>query len=210
MTGLIGVAAQEEARFTAFHMALDALQRPDGSMLTYGIGNNIAHNYNQMIRNVIENKLDWLWLIDNDHVFDPDILMKLLAHDKPIVCPVNVRRSHPYGTTLHDSVDDGLKQIQWTDMAGWTGLVDIGGLNIGSSGMLIQREALEDIDSPWYTNSHAMGENLSFDLEFCEKIRKAGHKIYLDTETTCGHIGIIAAWPARDDEGNWDFSLRLP
>ena len=207
--GIIGVASMELARYVAFEMALHALQKPGGSVLSWGIGNNIAHNYNQMIRMMLANDFEWVWLIDNDHVFEPDVLKNLLAHEVPVVCPVNVRRTTPYGPTLHNPMDAGLRQIEWADMQGWTGLVNIGNRCVGTSGMLMRREVFEKIPEPWYTNNHPRSaENLSFDLEFCDKIREAGYDIYMDTETWIGHIGEIAAWPERNDNGEWAYQLR--
>jgi len=206
--GIIGIASQEVPKHVGFETAKDSLQRPDGTLLSRMVGNNIAHNYNRVMRFALENDMDWVWLIDDDHVFVPDVLMRLLAHELPVVFPLNIRRVAPYETTIHDALDDGLRQNTWDQLRGWSGLTDIGNKNIGSSGMLIRREAIEKIGDPWYLNAHSIPENLSFDLEFSEKLRSNGYKIYVDMDTRIGHIGHIAAWPVCNKEGNWSYELR--
>ena len=206
--GVIGVATQELSRYTAFHTALAALRVPDYSVQSYATGNNTAKNYNDIIRFALANDFDWVWLIDNDHDFAPDTLLRLLAHGKQIVAPMMIRKSHPYGTMIHNSLADGLEQIAWSELDGKTGLIDVSDKDIASTGILMRREVLEAVGDPWFTNITSMPENAAFDLEFCEKARDCGYKIYVDTEISCGHIGPIAVWPERDENGKWSSILR--
>lgn len=43
----------------------------------------------------------------------------------------------------------------------------------------------------WFGHDNTAGE----DVQFCLRARQAGHKVYLDTELTCGHIGRFCYTP---------------
>lgn len=43
----------------------------------------------------------------------------------------------------------------------------------------------------WFGHDNTMGE----DVAFCQRARQSGHKVYLDTELTCGHIGRFCYTP---------------
>jgi GT2 family glycosyltransferase len=42
-------------------------------------GTNVAHQRNQLVRKFLETGIEWLWFVDDDMVFEPDILDQMLA-----------------------------------------------------------------------------------------------------------------------------------
>lgn len=52
-------------------------------------GTNVAHQRNQLVRKFLETGIEWLWFVDDDMVFEPDILDQMLevadAQERPIL-----------------------------------------------------------------------------------------------------------------------------
>lgn len=196
--GTIAVLADEVSRFSRFGLALAALTMPVGTHIVYGIGRNIAEQTNRIIRDMHG---DWVWLQGDDHVFHPDLLMKLLAHDVDVVAPFVLMRHHPFLPVVFSSeVEDGQHvRMDFTDIPDG-GLIEVHAA--GSAGMLIRKHVLDAIGDPWLEFTPLAGGVLGEDLSLCRKIRAAGFPIHVDLGSAIGHLSIVAAWPAYVD-GQW-------
>lgn len=200
--GTIGVPCADLARHTAFTYSLSTLIQPEGTVLRMQRSANICENLNAIIR---ELEGDWLWVLGDDHVFEPDLLMRLLAHDVDIVVPMCWKRMAPFALVAYMEegetvLPDGETYPLWKPLAAHElpehGLVPIDGA--GGAGMLIKRHVLEALRDPWFENS--TGSYVNEDVNFCLKAREAGFKVLLDVEAQLGHIGTFEIWPHRNDE----------
>lgn len=189
MAGTVAVSADEAGRYTQFAMAMQGLRLPAGTKTIWQMGNDIAGNRNRACADMLGG---WLWFIDDDHAFPSNIVARLLAHDVDIVAPVVLRRQQPFLTVackndeildLRDHEADGLVEVEAT----------------GSAGMLIRRNVLETLGSPWFE----LGNGVSEDVAFCQKARAAGFKIHVDLGVRMGHITTCAVWPVHDSEHGW-------
>lgn len=182
-SGTIGIVAAESGRYTRFYQMLDQLERPEGTKVIFGFGPNIIRNRNEILKKAIG---DWVLFIDDDQVFFPNTLMKLLAHDKPITVPLILRRRFPYEPVVYTYKDGqhipmltkGLKKV---DAAG-TGM------------MLLKREAFEKIGEFRYGAPHTLAE----DLDYCKRAGDLGIDIYCDFNLPVGHLTPFAIWPTSD------------
>jgi hypothetical protein len=193
--GTIGVYTDHIARFSDFTVSLRGLEVPKGSIFSYSRGVYLAFNTNRFIR---EMEGEWLFLMDDDHRFEGDILMKLLAHDLDVVVALTSKKFPPYEPVLYR---DG-KSI---DLAGLSGLQEVDAC--GKPGMLIRKHVLDAMDDPWceYEDTEEGAE----DMDFCYKIRKAGFKIYADLDIQLGHLVPITIYKQPDPNGNWGTMLAL-
>lgn len=189
--GTVAIAADETARYTAFAMSLQNLEAPAGSVTLWQLGSDVAAGRNRACESL---QGDWLFFVDDDHAFAPDILMRLLNHDKPIVAPNVLRRHQPFKSVA--CVDDKVLELE-----GEPRLVEV--QHTGSSGMLIRREVIEAVEPPWFE----LGNGISEDVNFCRKARAAGFDIHVDLGTLLGHISTVVIWPAYD--GKWSVGLSL-
>lgn len=196
MGGMIGVISQEMSRFADFSIALIHLQKPAGARLAWAKGVDVAGNCNKLVRA----GGDWLWLLGDDHVFDPDILLRLLAHDVDIVVPLCLQRRAPFDPVVYGEADE-FGRMPVADLPA-TGLVEV--FAAGSAGMLIRRRVFDAIPAPVF---EAFGE-ANEDINFCRKAREAGFAIWCDVDARLGHIGLVRVWPEHD--GNeWSIDLDL-
>jgi len=200
--GVIGVASSFLGRYREFDVDLSRVLAPPGSVVEWRMGVNIAHHFNNMIRTMLADpKLQWVWILGDDHVFRPNTLMNLLHHQVDMVTPLCLRRSVPYETVLHTNAEDGYKLVPLSSIADKTGLLDVTNYTMGNAGTLLSRKLCEAIAEPWYVNGMTHPEYGGSDLYFCEKVRTAGFKMYMDMETVIGHLTHAAVWPVRNGGG---------
>ena len=150
-----------------------------------------------------------LFWVDDDMVYPPHALKRLLAHDKPLVGGLCHDRRHPYKPViaryfdrswgcdegaygwLFDYPDDELIEVDAT----------------GGAFLLVKREVFEKVKeefgerlgpddtldpswADWWTPipvKHGHAE----DLAFCWRAQQAGYAIHVDTGLDIGHVGEV-------------------
>ena len=186
--GTVAVAADETGRYTRFMISMQGLVCPPGTRVLWQLGSDVAGSRN---RCAAAFEGDWLWFIDDDHLFNPDLLGRLLAHDVDIVAPLVLRRVKPFATVA--TLNDEIMSLEGMPQAG---LVEVEAT--GSAGMLIRRRVFEQVEDPWFE----LGNGVSEDVMFCRKARDAGFKVHLDLGATMGHATTCSVWPVFRD-GRW-------
>ena len=146
-------------------------------------GYTIAENRTLIAVRAIENKSDYLLFIDDDMVFPPNTLNRLLSREKDIIGIPYYARVLPRksvvvlenGEELSGTVPGDLFKCQ----------------HVGTGVMLIKTEVFKNIIRPWFqfkTNADGctvQGE----DAHFCEVARNKGYSIYCDSTLPVRHIG---------------------
>ena len=196
--GTVVALASETGRYTQFYLNFQALgfTLPQGSNIKWLMGSDIAESRNQACE---EFTGDWIWFIDDDHSFEPDILARLLARNVDIVTPLCLRRVQPF--LAIPCVDDDFMDLS---LYGPDDLVEVD--HAGASGMLIRRRVLESMGPPWFELGHRQedGLRISEDVNFCRRARKAGFTVHVDLGARLGHITTAVVWPTFDElEGRW-------
>ena len=134
-----------------------------------------------------------LLMLDSDMIPPPDLAIRLLAHDKPIVGALYARRTPPawlmagWTTTPEGAPDDrrvrphtGLKKVHW----------------VGAGALLVSRPVLEAVGAPWFAGlpeSEGEGEEVHFE----RRAQQAGFETWCDTNLIVPHIGAIAVTPGN-------------
>ena len=187
----VGVLSNELARFSAFFQSLLGVMGclPPGSGLGWAKGVNIPKACNSLAVQMLGGAYGWLWVMGDDHRFEPDIVARLLEHDVDIVVPHCLKRYPPWEPVVWDREDDLYVHPQLPE----SGLTEVHAA--GSAGMLIRRHVLETIEPPWF-------EGRNEDIGFCEKARGAGFTVYCDPEILLGHITLATVQPTWS-EGQW-------
>lgn len=197
--GTIGVISADLARYSDFSIALLHTLKPDGTKLLWLKGVDVVSHMNTLVACL---QGDWLWILGDDHVFDPDTLLRLLAHDVDVVVPLCLKRTPPYDPVVYK---------EQNELGHYVGAHDLPehGLHkvfaAGTAGMLVKRRVFEAIDWPPFATE---GGGLNEDLTFCKKVREAGFDIHVDVEVPIGHISQISIWPTFEDE-EWKIGLNL-
>src|SRR6266498_2105759 len=146
-------------------------QTPPGSKLLWTKGVDIVGNMNTMVR---EMRGEWLWILGDDHVMDPDLLQRLLARNVDVVVPLCLKRSPPYDPVVYSHQNE-LGEYVGADLPS-SGLVEVHAA--GSAGMLVSRRVLAELEDPVFESHGGLNE----DLTFCAKARDAGFRIWCDVD----------------------------
>jgi cellulose synthase/poly-beta-1,6-N-acetylglucosamine synthase-like glycosyltransferase len=143
---------------------------------------------------------DWLFFVDDDHLFQPDVLMRLLARldanpDVDVVAAYVLRRWPPHYTVAGRLNADGTATVRYFGAGSGIAREDLTGLGGGS---VIRRSAFERIRKPWFT-----GGKFTEDWTFCSRLKAAGGTVAVDLDIQVGHITPMAVYPVREADGSW-------
>lgn len=196
----MGVPCGGTPRYLDFEHSMEGLRVPFGTHSLRMPGSNVTLNSEAIVKQMSG---DWLWLMGDDHTFEPDILLKLLAHNVDVVVPICVRRGPPFLSVLYKELDvpkNICEAYAWEELNLLHGLIPIAGA--GSAGMLIRKYVLDAIPEPRFTNYEvAPGLIAGEDVTFSDKINKAGFCIYADLDISMGHITPVDLRPHRNGKG---------
>lgn len=182
----ICVATGELTRYAQFNQCLAMLHVPNDSCMIWTSGPLIAANMNRNFVQFLKNeKLQWAWIIGDDHTFKPEVVMDLVARNKDIVVPLCMNREPPCAFTIIDESNNNHRDF---DKVPTSGLFKLEDFEVcGDAGMLLSRAAVERLGPPWY-ESLISGTYISEDRYFARKARSLGMDIWIDTDVQLGHI----------------------
>jgi hypothetical protein len=202
--GLAAVIANDFARVSIFTACAFKLEVPEGWKKEMLIGGDWCGGRNELCQMALDEGHSHLWFMDDDHAFPPQIIQKLLEHDKAVVTPICLTRKHPF-TPVQYTERNEQNDLQYLpiplDQAATNGLVEIQAG--GCAGMLIRRDVLESIESPWFEYT-----DRSEDIVFCEKAKAAGFELFADLSVRLGHVTTAVVWPAVDGD-RWTTGLNV-
>lgn len=205
--GAVVVLCNELARYSAFWMSVAQLQLPPGSITLCMSGVEFTHNLNTMIATTLrEERLDWVWVLGDDHVFAPDLLLRLLDRNVECVAPHCYHRGTRPSAVAFDEQEDGAFTLRELD--GSSGLITVDAA--GSAGMLIRRAALERLENPWFRIGTIVSDCNGEDLDFCRRLRRAGGTVHYDLDALLGHTTAVTLYPHRLEDGRWGTRYSFP
>jgi hypothetical protein len=212
-SGHIGIATGFLGRYREFDYCMARTETPQGSSYQYYMSVDVCQNFNLMVRHLIKNpRFQWLWILGDDHLWDANLLLRLLDRQVDAIVPLCCRRLSPYYPILHTSLEKGCVGIEdpWTELKGKTGLFEWKGTT-GNAGLLVRRHVFEAMTDPYFENGqNAKGVGAS-DLHFWHKLLAHGFKPVIDLDNIIGHITHTSVWPEYDEKtGEWKAIMRSP
>lgn len=170
-----------------FAQSLAMLQKGGHEVaIMFQVGSLIYDSRNKLAKKALEMEADYTMWFDSDMTFEPDTMLRLLAHKAPIVSGAYFRRSPPYHLVAFDDCDP--KTGKHSDLPLPTDTVKCGGVGFGC--VLVSTDVLFEVASKftnWFEPINGFGE----DLSFCWRARECGFDILLDPSISCGHMGHI-------------------
>ncbi len=166
-----------------------AQKRPTQLLTVDSTAVDVARNV--LVENFLRSDCSHLFFLDSDMVFPPNILDLLLKHDKDIVSALYIlRKAHrPCYRFFKDGHYHAPEKIELNK------LLEVDALGLGCC--LIKRSVLEKLNEehagkPLFKMDYRnRTEVLGEDAFFCELVKKAGFKIFVDTGVLVGHFGGI-------------------
>ncbi len=149
---------------------------------------------------VIEHGFDALIVADDDCLFPPHAIAKLVSHyeaGRDFVAGVGFMRGFPHTTTIGRYLPEGRSMIRTPHGVEWRGfqwLDDITGAPelikadfCGVPIAMISRRAFEQTEQPWFGTQLEDG-SVTHDVFFAHRLQKAGIPVLVDTTLVCGHL----------------------
>lgn len=179
LIGTIILCFQKDIEILPFQIAYDSL---------------LMRARNDIFQNAFISKVDDLIMIDSDHGWNPQDILRLLNHSVDIVGVAARKKTDDY-IDYNVKTEDGLLSIQKDE------LTEVIGIGLGC--MRITKEVIvkiwdlsevyteRNIEKRMIFNAKIKDkEIIGEDISFCDKCRELGYKIYLDPYITIDHVGI--------------------
>lgn len=133
---------------------------------------------------------DYLFMIDDDMLAPPDLVHRLLAHDKDIVAALAFTRNPDHKPVIYETIEGMDRSVnQSYGMTRFVmnyprnALVECDAVGFGA--VLIKTDVFRKVPQPWFFGMERTGE----DITLCIKARKAGFSVWMDTSIKLGHLG---------------------
>src|SRR3990167_4095024 len=102
--GAVCMVSGDLTRYALSMQSLMGLRLPLGSTNSWHTGVLIAKSINMSFQYVMDNpQLQWAWIMGDDHQFDADIVLNLLAREKDVIVPLCLNRLPPMDPTVIDN-----------------------------------------------------------------------------------------------------------
>lgn len=185
-------------RFNQSAQCFAAMQVPAGTRVEHYAADLDLSKAREVLANQMHG--DWLFFVDDDTLFQPDTLTRLLARidanpDVDVVSTYVLRRWPPHYTVAGRLNIDGTATIQ--AFHGGSGIVRVDLTGLGG-GAVIRKSAFDLVPQPWFT-----GGKLTEDWTFCSRLKAKGGQAAVDLDVQVGHITPISIWPTKEPDGSW-------
>ena len=149
----------------------------------------IPYAREQLAEGALESGCDYLFMIDDDMLSPPDLFYRLAVHDKDIVAALAFTRNPDHKPVIYETIE-GVDPV--TAAYGFTRFINNYPRNtlvecdaVGFGAVLIKTDVLRKVKRPWFFGMERTGE----DITFCNKAKKAGFGVWMDTSIKLGHLG---------------------
>lgn len=151
-------------------------------------------------------KLEWVWVMGDDHTLDPDCLLRLLDREVDVVAPLCLSRLPPMDPTIIEHHHKPIGRQKYLEDLPTSGLYKLTDTETcGDAGLLVRRRVLEAIPAPWYDKRRS-GGLAADDQEFVRRIKDTGFDVYVDLDVQIGHIGSVEFRPVCKN-GRWEVRM---
>jgi hypothetical protein len=207
--GLLALSSSENARYTRCNASIEGIRRPAGSKRYSAFSLSIAANWNHTIQDILlkDPDLEWVFLMNDDHVYPADVLMRLLDHELDAVTALYTERTIPFAPVLYDTVDnEGM--LTHLALPGEPVKDPVEIVACGDGAFLVRRHIFELIDAPWWTfGATTQIDRADHDVSFCARLRDAGIRLYADLNNIVGHVTPMEIRPVQQADGSWLASI---
>ncbi len=189
MNTLIAVPCMDQVP-AQFAQCLSMLEKVDACAVSFNVGSLIYSSRNDLAIRAIKMGADYVFWLDSDMVFEPDVLKRLFERkDKgDIITGAYYRRVPPFSPVLYEKLDfDDKGACSWKECETVPqDVFEVAGCGFGC--VLMPTDIFLDVQSRFgamFNPINGTGE----DLSFCWRARQLGFKIVCDPTIPLGHVG---------------------
>lgn len=202
--GLVAIPCAVQSRWSSFHACVYELDLPAGAIIRTGRGNSPATNRNGLIDIALDLGVEWVWFLDDDLTFRPDVLKRLLVRfEDPAVeavVPLSFRRQPPFRALWFQEMAPAIDAMM-ADLPPPGPLVPLKAATFG--GLLVRTSVLRRLPKPYVALGQFVPDQWDDDLYFCRKLAAAGVQLWGDSTVQFGHTTDIEVWPHHSPETGW-------
>jgi hypothetical protein len=212
--GAVILKRGELPRYHQFYDSLDQVKVPKGTRIFKASGLEFVRGLNNVIVECMTEPkyvdVAWFWIMDDDHTFESDILLKMLDHNKDCTVPLVSMRVFPFDTVLvHGPLGQG-RHYTFGDMNINNGECQMlqHGDTVGAAGMLLNRKVFEKISHPYFEVGGVYKDAISEDITFADRVWKYGFDIHVSLNTKMGHMTPMNLTPYQKQDGTFGVMVQ--
>lgn len=162
----------------------DALVHDIPTALCFSDTGDVAGARRALVKGAFDLGVTHIMWLDSDSVPPPDLIRRLMAHDKEVVGGLYHKRTPPHDPVAYRMIDGEFQAIKRLDPA----LMFVEAMGQGC--LLVDINVYYDMaeeygDDLWYVVDPFDGE----DIYFFRRLLAMGIPAYLDATVQCGHVG---------------------
>lgn len=116
------------------------------AIIKKAFGSLLPRNRNNILRAAIKSGAKYCFMLDTDMLFPEDILIKLMAHDKPIVSALAFCKPPPHVPNMYIKRQDNA----WSPIVQWKKGEVLEVDAVGGALLMIKVDAIKHIPEPWF------------------------------------------------------------
>ncbi len=187
----IGVPLSHNTIPIEFFESFIQMKKPNNHVFFRAGGyQGLDHMRNQLVDAAQRYNCSHLLFLDVDHRHNPDTIVKLLSHNLPIVSGLSFMRNPPYSVCAFNGMINNYKEIENIPD---NEIIEVD--SVGGACLLVNMDVFKNIKKPYFKFMKNPDPNIDFDIGedvyFCNLVKQAGYKIYIDTSCTNKHLGTI-------------------
>ncbi len=165
------------------------MERPDYTLIHADNG-PIDTLRNDIVEKALEAGATNLIMMDTDMAYHPLTITRLLSHKLPIVGALSFRRYPPFDSIMLKVVEVDEKYNRYESIDDWTEgeLVEVDATGAGC--IMFDMEIFRRMPRPWFRfqKDADTGATIGEDIGFCQDLKAAGYRIFVDTSVPCDHL----------------------
>jgi GT2 family glycosyltransferase len=150
---------------------------------------NIDDLRNNIVERALHEGCTHLIMMDVDQVYPDDIIPRLLSHNLPIVGARVHRRYPPFDSLMLRvrEIDDNYNCYESVEEWEEGELVEVDATGAGC--VMYDMDVFKKMPKPWFKfRKQADGHTIGEDIGFCQDLKAAGYKIFVDSSIEVGHL----------------------
>lgn len=185
-----------------FYDCFYGLHLPEGSQLSRARLGSVPGNLNKIIE--CARSFDYVFIVEDDSMFAPDTVLRLLQHDKDVVAGLCLSRQAPFMPYIYetDGIDIRPRALRPDD----NGLIRVAATGMG--GILIKTSVFNKLTKPYFYTTYIGETEWGQDILFAKSLVAAGIEVFCDTSVTIWHATQCALAAIRNDN-KWETVVRI-
>lgn len=177
---------------TSFFYSFIHMERPD-FVLIHADNGPIDTLRNDIVEKALSIGATRLIMMDVDMVYHPKTITRLLSHRLPIVGALCFRRYPPFDSIMLRIETDGVR-TGYVSVDDWEEgeLVEVDATGAGC--LMFDMQIFKDMPKPWFRfqKNADTGATIGEDIGFCQDLKAAGYRIFVDTSVPSDHLTTLA------------------